>query len=203
MDHVIWTGCRILKLLSNYEIGVEFWNVCLLFLFLLDPILIFFITQPFLYFGRCPKIHFTTTLKNTTMKIFQYLTPIPKSNVLSKWHDPGISLDILDILFIFLFSWQNRTFLLTENQRTNELCWEASAVSFNILFIFLSSSKNTQKFKCSRHLAGAWHLLGYLFLNPWNFKWQSNQILIHFLFFKENRRFLVCCRKMFQENSCT
>ena len=59
---------------------------------------------------------------------------------------------------------------------TKELCWEASVVSFNFFFIFLSSSltllsnsKNLQKFKCSWHLAGAWHLSGSLFLNPYYF----------------------------------
>ena len=30
-----------------------------------------------------------------------------------------------------------------------------------------SSSKNVQKFKCFWHLAGAWHLTGSLFLNPY------------------------------------
>ena len=60
--------------------------------------------------------------------------------------------------------------------RTKELCWEASAVSFNFFFIFLSSSltflsssKNAQKFKCSRHLAGALHHLGSLFLKSLRF----------------------------------
>ena len=62
--------------------------------------------------------------------------------------------------------------------RTKELCWEASAVSFNFFFIFLSSSltflsssKNAQKFKCSWQLAGAWHLSGSLFFNPYDFIW--------------------------------
>ena len=36
---------------------------------------------------------------------------------------------------------------------------------------FLSSSKNAQKFKCSRHLARAWHLSGSLFLNPYDFSY--------------------------------
>ena len=59
--------------------------------------------------------------------------------------------------------------------RTKKLCWEASVVSFdffslffsaavNICLDFLSSSKNTQKFKCSRHIARARHLSGSLFL---------------------------------------
>ena len=69
-------------------------------------------------------------------------------------------------------SWQHLNFCFpgkTEHfywLRTKELCWEASAVSFTFLFVFLSSSKNAQKSKCSRHLVGAWHLLGSLFLNP-------------------------------------
>ena len=38
---------------------------------------------------------------------------------------------------------------------------------------FLSSSKNAQKFKCSRHLARAWHLSSSLFLNPYDFNKNS------------------------------
>ena len=34
---------------------------------------------------------------------------------------------------------------------------------------YLSNSQNAQKFKCSRHLAGVWHLSGSLFLNPYDF----------------------------------
>ena len=40
---------------------------------------------------RCSKIHFTTTLKNTTTIIFQYSTPISTSNALSKWHDSHLT----------------------------------------------------------------------------------------------------------------
>ena len=34
---------------------------------------------------------------------------------------------------------------------------------------FLSSSKYAKKFKCSLHLANAWHLSSSLYLNPYNF----------------------------------
>ena len=74
--------------------------------------------------------------------------------------------------FEFLFSWQNRTFLLTENQRTLLRSQCSLPVSFNIILFFLSSSsifldfsqqllnfglnflssfKNMQKFRSSLH----------------------------------------------------
>ena len=80
--------------------------------------------------------------------------------------------------FEFLFSWQNKTFLLTENQRTllrshlvplaATFSWLFSA-TLKLCLDFFSSSKNVQKCKCSRHLAGAWYFSSSVFLNPYDF----------------------------------
>ena len=75
------------------------------------------------------------------------------------------------------FSWKNRIFLLTENQRTllrNQCLWLQLFLDFsqqllNFAWIISVAPKNRQKFKCSRHLAGTWHLSGSLVLNPYDF----------------------------------
>ena len=51
--------------------------------------------------------------------------------------------------------------------------WLFSA-ALKLCLDLLSSSQNAQKFKCSRHLAGAWHLSGYRFLNAYDFNKESS-----------------------------
>ena len=50
-------------------------------------------------------------------------------------------------IWIFVFPAKQNIWM-----RSKELCWEGSAVSFNFFLIFLSSSKNAQKFKLSLQL---------------------------------------------------
>ena len=79
---------------------------------------------------------------------------------------------------------QSSIFLLTENQRTLLrsqlfLCFSQKLLDFsqqilNFCLDFLSHFKNAQKFKCSQHLARAWHLLGSLLLNPYDFNKMKN-----------------------------
>ena len=88
-------------------------------------------------------------------------------------------------LFEFLFSWQNNISTDWEPKNTAEnpvqlaptfflfffsaTPWLFSA-ALKLLLGFSQQLQNAQKFKCSRHLAGAWHLSGSLFLNPYDFK---------------------------------
>ena len=88
-----------------FERIVQFWNwlhilKCFFtfFSFLLDRkegwivLQYFYWNHPtFSISWRCPKIHCTVTLKNTTLKMFGYSTPISTFNALSKWLDSRIS----------------------------------------------------------------------------------------------------------------
>ena len=93
--------------LSNFEIGVEFWNVYLVFLFFagskrrMNCSAIFLLKSlNFFYFLKLPQNTFHNKFKkNTTTKIFRYLTPISTFNALSKWHDPRMSEVILCLFF--------------------------------------------------------------------------------------------------------
>ena len=87
MDHVIWTGCQILKLVSNVDIFIYF------FCFLLDrkegqiALQVFFneITQPVFYILNGPQNTLHNNIKKNTTKIdekqFQYLTPCPNDMI--------------------------------------------------------------------------------------------------------------------------
>ena len=86
-----WNWYWILKLLSYFEMFMYFF-VCYWIEKknrLLCDIFIE-ITQSW----RCLEIDFTGTLKSTTTKIFQYSTPISTFEVLSKWCDPCISINL-------------------------------------------------------------------------------------------------------------
>ena len=92
MNHVIWTGRQILKLASNFEIGVKFWNlrqmsICLFtFLFFAwskrrrNCSASFWWNHPtFSISWKSPTIHFTTTLKkhnDENLSIFNIQCPV-------------------------------------------------------------------------------------------------------------------------------
>ena len=88
--YLLMCGLCHLNGLSNFEIGVVFWNVYFLFWFLLDQKeLYFYWNRPtFSISWRCPKIHFAATLKKTQQQKcfdirhqFQHSMPCPNDMI--------------------------------------------------------------------------------------------------------------------------
>ena len=86
-------SCHLDKAL-DFEIGIKCQFFYSLFCLLLDqkegrtPLQFSYRNHPtFFKPWMCPKMCFTAILKDTSITIIQYSTPILTSNSLSKWHD--------------------------------------------------------------------------------------------------------------------
>ena len=91
VNHVIWTGRRILKLASNVEMFIYYFVYSLIKK--KDESLCNFhneITQPFLNLEGAPNVFHCNIKKPQQKKIIQYSTLISTFDAMSKWHDPHI-----------------------------------------------------------------------------------------------------------------
>ena len=107
------------------------------------------------------------------------MTSNDRNLVTSKMSGTILLMQNVDLGHTQVIQIRQRETLSHQGTTIHENCCSAAQLSatFSSLFSaalklswdFLSSSKNVQKFNCSKHLAGAWHFSNFLFLNPYDF----------------------------------
>ena len=109
-NHVIWTGCRILKLVSNVDRFIYFFVFCLIKKKRMNCSAIFLTKSPYLfYILKGPKIHFKTTLKNLLRFNANFYIQHQKNSRLT------CLLCVKGLVLCFYLSWSGSTLLIIKH----------------------------------------------------------------------------------------